>query len=176
MTKSTAIALMFALLAVTGNGLGKERRGADLFIQKKNGLSVRGELITVKRHSLLLLSPRGADVVVDISDIENIRITKKSKFWVGAGIGFAVGFGGGAVGGFTNGDDPPGESGSYRLIGSGRAFYQATLFGVLGTLLGMGLGEAMSADRTIPLGEKPPSQIAVELEKLSRRARVPSRI
>ena len=54
--KSIALFLVISLLALIGNLLAKERRGAKLIIQKKDDQQVKGKLITVKQNSLLLLS------------------------------------------------------------------------------------------------------------------------
>lgn len=53
--KFTSLFLVFSLVALSGSLIGKERKGAKLAIQKKNGQQVMGELITVKPDSLLLL-------------------------------------------------------------------------------------------------------------------------
>jgi len=76
---------------LSANLYAKERRGAKLIITKTDGQQIRGELITVKPNSLLLLSITGRDVSVDVADIKVIRIVKKSKFWTGAVIGLCVG-------------------------------------------------------------------------------------
>jgi len=74
--------------------MAKEKRGAELIVNMKDGQSVRGELITVKENSILLLEQgSGADVTVDIEDIGVIEIVKKSKLLPGAGLGES-GFGG----------------------------------------------------------------------------------
>jgi hypothetical protein len=68
-------------LALSGN-LYAKKRGAELIIIKTNGQQIRGELITVKKDSLLLLdSGIGADVSVDIDDIKVIKIMKVSEVW-----------------------------------------------------------------------------------------------
>jgi len=65
MKKIIPLFLVFSLLALSGNLLAKERRGAELIVQKKDGQQVRGELITVKEHSLLLLDSKGKDASID---------------------------------------------------------------------------------------------------------------
>jgi hypothetical protein len=70
MKKFTDLFLVFCILALSGNLFAKERKGADLIIQKKEGQQVRGELIAVKENSLLLLEREsGADMPVDIGDV-----------------------------------------------------------------------------------------------------------
>ena len=55
MKKSISLFLMFSILSLSVNMFAKERKGADLIIQKVDGQQVRGELIAVKQTSLLLL-------------------------------------------------------------------------------------------------------------------------
>jgi hypothetical protein len=45
MRKFTALILVFSVLLLSGNLFAKERKGADLYIQKKDGQYERGELI-----------------------------------------------------------------------------------------------------------------------------------
>ena len=51
--KLISVFLVFSLVALSGSLMGKERKGAKLTIQKKDGQKVMGELITVKPDSLL---------------------------------------------------------------------------------------------------------------------------
>ena len=45
---------MFSILALSGNLFAKERKGADLIVQRTDGTKVRGELIAIKENSLLM--------------------------------------------------------------------------------------------------------------------------
>jgi len=74
--KFIALFLAFSLMMLSVNLYSKERRGAELIITKKDGQQIKGELITVKPNSLLLLDTEGKDVSVDIVDIRIIRIVK----------------------------------------------------------------------------------------------------
>jgi len=96
MKKFTALILVFSLIMLSVNLYAKERRGAKLIVTKKDGQQVEGELITVKPSSLLLLNTEGKDVSVDIRDIKVIRIVKKSKALLGAGLGLII-LGGGTA-------------------------------------------------------------------------------
>jgi len=70
MRKFIALFMVFSILSLSGNLIAKERRGAELMVDKKDGQQVRGELIAVKQDSLLLLEREsGADVSVDIEEI-----------------------------------------------------------------------------------------------------------
>jgi len=91
MKKIIALFLVFSMLALAGNLYAKEKRGAKLIIQKKDGQQVSGELIAVKEDSLLLLSKSGRDETVNIQNIHFIKIAKKSKAIIGILIGGLVG-------------------------------------------------------------------------------------
>ncbi len=69
MKKFISLFLVFSILTLSIPLTAKERKGADLIIQKIDGQQVRGEFIAVKENSLLLLDrDTGADVTVDIED------------------------------------------------------------------------------------------------------------
>ena len=91
-----SLLLVFSLVILSGDMLAKGRRGAVLLIQKEDGRQTKGELIVVKKNTVLLLdSVTGADVSVDFRDIAAITIVKKSKTLVGATFGALAG---GAIG------------------------------------------------------------------------------
>ncbi len=54
MRKFIPLFVVFSFILLLLNLMAKERRGADLVVQKKEGRQVKGELITVKENSLLL--------------------------------------------------------------------------------------------------------------------------
>ena len=84
--------LIISFLILPLTLIAKERRGAELVVQKTDGQQVKGELITVKKDSLLLKDAGfGADVSLDVSDIKTIKIVRKSKGGLGALIGFGIG-------------------------------------------------------------------------------------
>ncbi|MGB6865507.1 MAG: hypothetical protein WBE11_07415 [Candidatus Aminicenantaceae bacterium] len=77
-----------------GEGINLEpgqKPGAKVIIQKIDGQQFRGELIAVKQNSLLLKEyESGGDITVDVEDIAVIKIVKKSKALLGAGIGLLI--------------------------------------------------------------------------------------
>ena len=92
MKKFISLFLVFSILLLSGN-LYAKKKGAKLVIQKTDGQKIKGELIAVKKDSLLLLGQEsGADVSVDIRNIEMVKI-KKSKTLLGASLGFLAGVG-----------------------------------------------------------------------------------
>jgi len=101
--KLLSLFLVVSLMMLSVNLYAKERRGAKLIVTKKDGWQIEGELITVKSNSLLLLDAEGKDLSVNIGDIKIIRIVKKSKALLGAGIGLLIGVGPGALIGYRVG-------------------------------------------------------------------------
>ena len=160
-----------------GEGINLEpgqKPGAKLVIQKTNGQQVKGELIAVKKDSLLLKdSQTGADVAVDITDTETIKIVMESKGKSGARIGFGIG---GALGiafvtayAIDPGDEPSGFF-TYLLA------YCGTIL-ILGTplaLLGWAIGAQAGTDKTIQIEDKSEAEIKGILEDLRQKARVPN--
>ena len=141
------------------NLYAKERRGAKLIVTKKNGQQVKGELISVKQNSLLLLNTDGKDESIDISDIKAIRVVKESRGKRLGLIGFLIGCVGGAVYG-----------GLYRefpgYVVSGIAF------GALGMIVGGYVGEITGIDKKIQIEGMTDSEINKTLDYLRKKARI----
>ena len=163
MKKFTELFLVFSLLVVSVYLYAIERRGAILIITKKDGQQIEGELITVKKDSLLLFT--GVDVSVDIANIKVIRVVKKSKVLQGLGFGLLIGGGTGALLGFMGG---PGEWGSAAC----EALVGGIFLGAIGLLVGGTLGFASGIDKTIQIEGRHPSSIEFILKELRKKARV----
>jgi len=161
MKKLIALFLVFSILTLSGNIFTKERKGAALIIQKKDGQQVRGELIAVKQNSLLLLDTDGIDVSVIIEDIKVITVLKKFTSSKGALYGFLIGGVIGAALGYTaDPDTPPGRGTT------------AAIFGLSAGLLGTLIGVAAGVNDKIQIEDKSDSEIQEILEKLRKKARV----
>jgi len=158
----------------------RKKHGANLIIQKISGQQVRGELITVKPSSLLLLNTEGKDVSVDIEEIKVITVVKKSQALLGVGTGLFVGAGSGAAIGASLWvlglpvvamfgeagieswkDDFPDLLWGGVLIGAG-----------IGLLLGVSSGAALGIDKTIQIEGMSDSEIQEALDKLRKKARI----
>ena len=164
MKRFIALFLVFSVLALSVPLAAKERKGADLIIQRTDGTQVRGELIAVKESSLLLLDrDTGSDVSVDIGDIGVITIVRKSKALLGAGLGFIVFAGVGALIGHNEkkATDPDVSSAIYGSI-----------YGGIGLIIGGLVGFSKGEDKTIRIGRRPESQIKEILNKLQKKARI----
>ncbi len=118
----------------------KERRGAGLVVASKDRSSVGGELIAVRRDSLLLLTAAGKDESVRIEEISSISIVKESRAGTGALVGLLVG---GVVGGAASANENSG-------YGEAIAFW-VLLSGFIGGGIGLAIGEMAGMDRTIRL-------------------------
>ena len=169
--KLVSLLLTFSLMMLSVNLYAKERRGATLIVTKLDGQLIKGELITVKPNSLLLLDTEGKDVSIDIVDIKVIRVVKKSMDSIGMGIGIGglIGAGAGALLGFSKGDDPPGF---LSLTAAGKALVFGLLVGGLGLFLGGIIGVIAGIDKKIQIGGMTDSEIKETLDKLRKKARI----
>ena len=157
MKKFISLFLVFSLMALSANLYAKEKRGVKLIITKTDGQQIRGELITIKPNSLLLLDTEGKDVSIDIGDIKVIRIVKKA--FSGAGVGFLIG----AVPAIIIGIYMEAPAAGYlRAIG---------LFGGIGALLGI-FRVAAGTDKTIQIEGMSDSEIKEAMDKLRKKARI----
>jgi hypothetical protein len=146
-----------------GEGINLEpgqKPGVKLKIQKKDGQELQGELITVKKDSLLLKDTgSGADVSVDVSNINKITIVKGSKAGIGLLAGLLIGI---ASAKFVIPEKEAGEAAPVRALYSG-----------LATLIGFYAGAAIGIDKKIQIERKSDSEIQEILESLRKKARVP---
>lgn len=161
--------------AFTSNSYAKEKKhGAELIIQKKDGQSVRGELLTVKGNLLLVMESGSlSGISVDIGDIHDIKIVKKSRFLKGLGFGLLIGGGGGALLGFLSGDDPPGW---FSMTAGQKALLGGLAFGILGAPIGGIWGTIKGIDESIVLESRSPEEIKLILKKLNSKSRFPAEL
>jgi len=143
----TAFMVMNCAVYKRGEGINLkpgQKPGVKLVIQKTDDQQVRGELISVKENSLLLMeSESGADVSIDIVNIKVVKIVKKSKAWQGAGIGALLGI-------------------MYTKKETGGDF----------VLIGAAIGALIGTDKTIKIEGKSDTEIKKALEKLRKKARI----
>ena len=181
--KFISLFLAFSLVMLSVNLYAKERRGVTLIIQRKSDqiknirlkdtpwetsaiTGIKGELITVKPNSLLLLDTEGKDVSVDIADIKVIRIVKKSKVLLGAGLGIVVGGGGGVLTSLIFGWSVyEGGEGMAAVLSGG-------VGAIAGLLIGGTIGAAVGKDKTIHFEGMTDSEIQDALDKLRKKARI----
>ena len=128
--KFISLFLVFSLVMLSVDLYAKERRGAKLIITKKDGQQIRGELITVKPNSLLLLNTEGRDVSIKIEEIKEIVLMKRVNALGGAIAGFLVG-------GFVGGKISVSGVGPFSEKYSKKALIGILLGGALGLLAGV---------------------------------------
>ena len=173
MKKLIALLLLVSFIGMNcatyekGKGINLEpgqKPGVYLVFWKLDWQQVEGELIAVRRDSLLIKgSESGTDVSVDIKDIRAITIKKKSKALLGAGIGLLVGAGlGWAIA--TAFEGSIGEEAVGNVIGV--ALVPIGLIG--GALISTQAGK----DKTIQIEGKSDSEIKKILDDLRKKARV----
>jgi len=165
MKKFISLFLVFYLLALSEN-LYAQKKGAELVITKKDGLPIGGELIAVKKNSLVLLdSYSDAGVSIDVENIKFIKIVKKSKVLLGVGLGLLLGGGLGSLyGTSTDTYDSDLRPLAFIVYGGGGA--------ALGALVGGFFGASAGKDKTIQIEGISNSEIQKILEELRKKARV----
>jgi hypothetical protein len=160
--------LIVLLLIMPGNVSAKERRGAELVVTRLDGSQVSGELIAVKPNSLLLLNNVGKDESIDLAAIRSVRIVRRSRAGLFAGIGGAAGAAVGAsVGLYKGGGDD--ESGPASIRGG-------AVYGALGALAGWLADSMVNSDTHFTVAGKAPEAVAGFWDKLqaySRTGRLP---
>ena len=179
MKKLIALVLVITFIGMNcatyekGEGINLEpgqKPGAKLVIQKKDGEQIRGELIAVKKDSLLLKdSQTGADVAVDITETETIKIVRKSKAGKGALYGglitFFIGYGIGVFMDEEGGDDDIPAPLTAIIFGA--------IVAPIGILLGAFIGIYAGTDKTIQIKGKSEAEIKSILDDLRKKAKVP---
>lgn len=98
--KIMATALTFVLVtAMAGLPLpARERRGATVEVTMTDGRLVKGELLAVKGHNLIIHDKaRDQGFTVDIEQVSKIWIKRKSQFLSGLASGLIAGVGLGAI-------------------------------------------------------------------------------
>jgi len=164
--KFIALFLIFSLVMLSANLYAKERRGAKLIVTKKDGQRIKGELITVKPNSLLLLNTKGRDVSVKIEEIKEIVLMKRVNALGGAIAGFLVG---GLVGGKIS---VSGES-LFSERYDETALIGILIGGALGLLSGILIVKNLAGkDKTIHFEGMTDSEIQETLDKLRKKARI----
>lgn len=170
MRKVRFMLCILCLVAVSGNLAAKERHGVDTIVTLTTGREVRGELIAVKKDSLVLLtSSSGMDASIEISDMRSIKIATKSNAVNGTIIGTLVGGGAGALLGSMIGKYRGGWFDFSTAFTVGGAAAGVVVGGVGGLLIGSHTKEW----ETFIIEKQPPGRINTILDKLRPKARVP---
>ncbi|MFB0564110.1 MAG: hypothetical protein ACETWK_00350 [Candidatus Aminicenantaceae bacterium] len=164
--KFVSLLLIFSLMPLSWSLAAKERRGAELIIQRIEGIQLRGELIAVKRNSLLLMEYESAATQdIPLDEIDVIRVVKESKAGKWTFYGLILGGGIGALSGYTADPDALPSREVSAVIG-------AVVFGLSGALLGKFVSEAAGKDVIFRVRGRPASRMVSELEYLRKNARI----
>lgn len=166
--KLVLVGLMVLTLVVSLPARQK-KRGNDLVITTVDNRVFRAELLTIKGNDLIVLPGYpSSETVINIDEIQDIRVVRKSKTKLGALIGLSAGAG------LT----------LYGIIDESTHDYDLELgprFGVItgaifcGVGLGIGalIGSLSGGDKHIVRVQRTPEENARILAKLNRYARVP---
>lgn len=165
--KLTALILVLSLVALSGNLMAAERKGVKLVIQKTDGQEITGELVTVKRDSLLLLDAEtGTDSTVNLRVIDVITVDNKSLM-------FELGLGGFLLAGAARLSlhsalerDVTAQAATEHQV------QDVFIWGAIGGGVGLLAGAVAGMNKTIRIQGKSEADIQSALEKLSKRARV----
>ena len=158
----TLILCVSLLVTAQGNLAANKKQGATLKIETKDG-QIKGELIAVKKDSLLLKdSWSGADVSIDITNIKVIRIVRGSQAAKGGGYGFLIGAVLGLISAEVNNNRL-----SWLYVGHFRA---AAFFGSIGAIFGYAATELYEKIQIEGMAD---SWILYHLGELRKIARVP---
>lgn len=165
--------LVIILMLLFASPAAAEKTGADLRISRKDGVSVEGELIAIKKTILVLKgAPVGKDAVtagdlsIDLEEINAIVIKKRSNGWLNGAIMFGGLFGGYAIGYAigTTFPKPTLAPLAGKLIG-----------GVLGLIAGIGTNLVLNSNEEFDLSRMTAKMKADLLDKLRSKSRFPEK-
>jgi hypothetical protein len=159
---------LLVFILVFSNGLeAGTKQGAMIVVQKNDGRQIQGELIAVRKDSLVLLdSESGIDAAVAVEEIEIVHILKGPKTGIGAVSGFLVG---GAVGAAAAGKNSDCGGCPHSI---GRNLLGGVLVGGLGALIGALIGSTAGDNEIIILRGLSREERDVELGRLRLKARI----
>ena len=163
--KTISLILVFSILLVCfGDAFAKNKRGAEVTLQKKDGQEVKGELLVVEENILVLLeSTSGEKVSVETADIRVILIEEEAKPLKWAAYGF-----------FGVGVPVLINVAVYNKKFDRCAVSCGSLWAGIGAVLGIIYGYIFGIKRKFTLEEKSKDQIQKILDKLRTKARLSS--
>jgi hypothetical protein len=171
MKRKTVSVLVALFLVVMSASLHAEKKGRDVFILKKNGETLRGELIAVKEdrdsleNSKILIQEHQTegDAFVLLGECSVIKVDRKSKLLLHLGIGTGVGL---LLAAMVPREQNP------NIDGRNMADYAWPFFGGGGFLLGMVTGIYSGSDKKFFTEKLSRVGLDVTLEKLKGYARI----
>lgn len=155
----------------------KQKRGAEIVVEKRDGSSVRGELLIIKGRDIYVLDAMSAEVRVGIDEINTIRVVRKDmtgKYMLKASLfGAAAGAILGAVIYSKQGGGSFFYGGGMDLSPLQGAGVFAILLGGAGLLVGTIAGMASSKDEVFNLNNRSEAEINRILVRLAPLTRYP---
>jgi hypothetical protein len=160
--KVIVMALTFVLV-ITWADLplsAKERRVSMVVVTMADGSQIKGELLVVKADALLVYdSDAGQGKSLNLQQVVQVKVLKKSKFLTGMAIGYGIGFGTFLFGYI--------QSHGKGLLGLDLIFILSAIPGLCGGLL----GSLVSIPRKISMSGTSYQQKQENIERLKRYAR-----
>lgn len=168
--KNVMAGILAFFLAGGGSILARgEKPGALITVQKKDGLTIKGELLQVNHGTLrLLVRETAAKVDVRLDELHHLRISKKGS--VGKGLLKGLFFGaslGGGIGLLSGSDDP----GLFAWTAGQKALALGLVLGGGMGICGALIGGLTGIDESIVLDGLPPEKTAEIEAKLASRSR-----
>ncbi len=166
---AAGLALVLALTWAATPAMARGRRGASVIVTTRAGSRIAGELITVKRDSLLVMDESGRDQAFDLNGVESVVVARSPKVGTGGLFGMIIGLGAGlALSSALYHNADPCES-----IGPRTAV--VLLGSVVGLVGGALAGSAAGTDLTIKIpNENNAPARASALARLRKYARIGS--
>ena len=173
--KKQFIILILTFFILLGNLSAKDRKkGADIIVQKKDGTTIKGELLAVKNDAIILMDSLNlSGITMKSKEIQKITIAKKSGFFKGLGLGLVIGGGSGALLGLASGDDKPGL---FSMTAGEKTAVGGLGFGILGALAGGIVGAIKGIDESVALEGRTPEEMERVLRKLNTKSRFPQAV
>lgn len=173
--KIRVIIFILTFFILLGNLSARDRKkGADIIVQKKDGKTIKGELLAVKNDAIILMdSINLSGIKMKSKEIQKITIAKKSGFFKGLGLGLVIGGGSGALLGLASGDD---KSGWFSMTAGEKAAVGGLGFGILGALAGGIVGAIKGVDESVVLEGRTPEEMERVLIKLNTKSRFPQAV
>ena len=168
----TVLFLVFCIVAFSGNLTAQARKGVKIEVETTEGLIINGELISVKRDSLLLMDPETqADLSVKINDVKTIMVKNKSRI-------LELGVLGGLIGAAGQGLIQQTDKKTTHAVGGDddtnitQSSTSMALYGAIGAGTGALLGAVVGMNKVIQIQGRSEAEIQQDLKKLSKKARV----
>jgi hypothetical protein len=171
--KTIATALTFVMvMTLTGLPLAaKEQRGSMVRVTMTDGNIAKGELLSVKTDALLLYDQNARQgMSLDLQQVVQVNVLKKSKFGKGVIIGMGVGVGLSLLSNLINGPTSHHSGYGDALIG---LLVVAPISGLCGGLIeaSAGINKKFSLDKKFSMDGISSSEFQQNLEQLKRYAR-----